>query len=144
MSRFANIRLPPLNAAVNVAGQTLRQFLPERTNQPPSERVRFAQVNSVPNQPQNHNNSQSPEHHELSNMSSTNPFLSPAMKQSLTDENCKPPGYQSTAFIEGQRPSMSSVDFSETSDFVEGRSEVKINEYQAAWNVTNAIQVKLY
>lgn len=146
MLRFSNIQLPPLNAAVNVAGQTIRQFLPDRSNnqQQPSERVRFAQVNSVPNQSQNHNNTQSPEHHELSNMTSTNPFLSSAMKhQSLTDENCKPTGYQSTAFVEGQRPSMSSVDFSEGSDFVEGRSEVKINEYQAAWNVTNAIQVKI-
>lgn len=137
MSRFANIRLPPLSAAVNVAGQTIRQFLPERPNQPPSERVRFAQVNSV----QHHNNSQSPEH-ELSNMTSTtNPFLSPAMKQALADENDCKQGYQSTAFVEGQRPSITSADFSDGSDFVEGRSEVKINEYQAAWNVTNAIQV---
>lgn len=147
MSRFANIRLPPLNAAVNVAGQTIRQFLPDRSNQQPSERVRFAQINSAPNQTQNYNNIQSPnadEHHELSNMTSTtNPFLSPAMKQALADENCTQ-GYQSTAFVEGQRPSMSSVDFSETSDFVEGRCDVKINEYQAAWNVTNAIQVNYY
>lgn len=145
MRRLGNIQLPPFHAAVNVAGQTIRQFLPERpSQQQPSERVRFAQVNSVPNQTQNHNNTQSPEHHELSNMtSSTNPFLSPAMKQSLNEENCKA-GYQSTAFVEGQRPSMSSVDFSEGSDFVEGgRSEVKINEYQAAWNVTNAIQVTI-
>lgn len=142
MRRLGNIQFPPFHAAVNVAGQTIRQFLPERPNQQqPSERVRFAQVNNVSNQTQNHNTTQSPEHHELSNMtSSTNPFLSSAMKQSLTDENCKP-GYQSTAFVEGQRPSMSSVDFSEGSDFAEGRSEVKINEYQAAWNVTNAIQV---
>lgn len=140
MSRFTNIRLPPLNAAVNVAGQTIRQFLPDRSNQQSSERVRFAQVNSVPNQQQNHNNPQSPEHHEMSNMTSTNPFLSSAMKQTLTEENCNQ-GYQSTTLVEGQRPSMSSVDFSEGSDFVEGRSEVKINEYQAAWNVTNAIQV---
>lgn len=40
-----------------------------------------------------------------------------------------------------QQSRMSSVDFSEGSDFVEGKSDVKINEYQAAWNVTNAIQV---
>lgn len=39
-----------------------------------------------------------------------------------------------------QQSRMSSV--SEGSDFVEGKSDVKINEYQAAWNVTNAIQVK--
>lgn len=38
---------------------------------------------------------------------------------------------------------MSSADFSEGSDFVEGKSDVKINEYQAAWNVTNAIQVNI-
>lgn len=42
-----------------------------------------------------------------------------------------------------QHSRMSSADFSEGSDFVEGKSDVKINEYQAAWNVTNAIQVNI-
>lgn len=52
---------------------------------------------------------------------------------------------QDSSFNEGfkrQQSRLSSVDASEGSDFVEGKSEVKINEYQAAWNVTNAIQVK--
>lgn len=141
MSRFGNIRLPSLTAAVNVAGQTLRQFIPENrsatSNQPAAaERVRFAQVNNA-NQNQN-----GPEHHELSNMtSSTNPFLSPTKKQALA-EDCFNQGYQSGIMMKDQRPSMSSVDFSEGSEFVEGKADIKINEYQAAWNVTNAIQVQ--
>lgn len=52
---------------------------------------------------------------------------------------------QDSSFNEGfkrQQSRLSSVDASEGSDFVEGKSEVKINEYQAAWNVTNAIQVR--
>lgn len=97
---------------------------------------RFAHVNHAPVQDQQ----VSPEHHELSNMTATttNPFLASAAKPGLVGD-----GYQSTALVEGQRPSVTSADFSEGSDFVEGRSEVKINEYQAAWNVTNAIQVKM-
>lgn len=92
----------------------------------------FLQVNNV----ESH---RSTEHHELSNMNmtSTNPFLSPTKQQAEDSFN---QGYQS-GDIKDQRPSMSSVDFSEGSDFAEGKSDVKINEYQAAWNVTNAIQV---
>lgn len=48
MSRFGNLRVPSLTAAVNVANQTFRQFMPERTNQnQPGERVRFAQVSQT-------------------------------------------------------------------------------------------------
>lgn len=135
MSFLGNLRIPKLNAAVNVASQTFRQFVPERTSDSnqPGERVRFAQVNNV----EGHRNT---EHHELTNMTSTtNPFLSPT-KQTLAEDSFNQ-GYQSGATVKDQRPSMSSVDFSEGSDFAEGKSDVKINEYQAAWNVTNAIQV---
>lgn len=71
------------------------------------------------------------EHHE---MKSTNTFL-----RDQTDYET-----QDSSFNEGfkrQQSRLSSLDVSEGSDFVEGKSEVKINEYQAAWNVTNAIQV---
>lgn len=137
MSRLGNLRLPSLNAAVNVASQAFRQFVPERTGQTqPAERVRFAQVNNV--EP-----CHDAEHHELSNMTSTNPFLSPPMKQSSAEDSFNQ-GYQSGATVKDQRPSMTSIDFSEGSDFAEGKSDVKINEYQAAWNVTNAIQVGIY
>lgn len=137
MSRFGNIRLPQLSAAVNVAGQTLRQFIPGERNghgqSQPGERVRFAQVNNT-------GPPGGPEHHELSNMTSTNPFLASPTKQAVAEDSFNQ-GYQSGANMKDQRPSMSSVDFSEESDFAEGKSDVKINEYQAAWNVTNAIQV---
>lgn len=141
MNRFGNIRLPPLSAAVNVAGQTFRQIIPDRSNRPtgenppPSgERVHFAQLS------QNHTNhgGTEDEHHEMSNIKSTNPFRN--MEQNSFQEdtfNNPEDGYQSKT----AQSRMSSVDFSEGSDFVEGKSEVKINEYQAAWNVTNAIQV---
>lgn len=140
MSRFGSLRLPQLNAAVNVAGQTLRQFIPER-NPPgqPAERVRFAQVN---NAGPNHGGT---EHHELSNMNSkhTNPFLTSPTKEQQAEDAFNQ-GYQTGIPLKDQRPSMASVDFSEGSDFAEGKSDVKINEYQAAWNVTNAIQVSKY
>ncbi|KAJ8924408.1 hypothetical protein NQ315_007204 [Exocentrus adspersus] len=137
MNRLGQIRLPPLSAAVNVASQLRRQIIPARPEGPggpprtAGERVHFAQLPD-----QNHTTHGTiDEHHEMSNIQGTNPFLS--MEQN---------SYQSQAeesFNEGyqrQQSRMSSVDFSEGSDFVEGKSEVKINEYQAAWNVTNAIQ----
>lgn len=139
MNRLGQIRLPPIAAAVNVAQQLRRQILP--TNRPmdgeenrQAERVHFAQV---PNQTQvNHGGVD--EHHEMSNMKGgTNPFLSndTAAAYQETDNSSFNSAYQR------QQSRMSSVDFSEGSDFVEGKSSCKINEYQAAWNVTNAIQV---
>lgn len=139
MNRLSNIRLPPLSAAVNVAGQTFRQIIPNKsagpttqTGQHHGERVHFAQVN------QNHtSHGGTDEHHEMSNMKTTNPFLNMQQTSSIdAEDSFNEGGYQA------EKSRMSSVDFSETSDFVEGKSEVKINEYQAAWNVTNAIQVR--
>lgn len=128
MSRLGNIRIPPLGAAMNVAWQTLRQQIPEKGDNQgssqPSERVRFAQVNQ--NGPQ--------EHHELSNMT-TNQWSPPTEKTHAEDAFNE--GYQREK--RSSKQSLSSLDMSED-DFVEGKSEVKINEYQAAWNVTNAIQ----
>lgn len=135
MSKFGNIRLPPLSAAMNVAWQTLKQNMPEKaggTRTQPSETTHFAQSSL--------NHTGDAEHHELSNMNtkSTNPFLN-----SQPQDDGYGQGYQTTALVGGsgsRQHSLGSVDMSED-DFVEGRSEVKINEYQAAWNVTNAIQV---
>ncbi|EFA06315.1 vesicular inhibitory amino acid transporter [Tribolium castaneum] len=120
MNRLGNIRLPPLSAAVNVAGQTFRQMIPERA--PGHERVHFAQVNHTTH------GGTTDEHHEMTNIKqTTNPFL----QENFEAED---------SFNEDLKTRMSSVDFSEGSDFVEGKSDVKISEYQAAWNVTNAIQ----
>lgn len=136
MSRLGNIRIPPLSAAVNVAWQTLRQQMPEKPTDKhhAGERVHFAQSN-------NHTtHGGSFEHHEMSNMRhSTNPFLTNEVTQAEDSFN---QGYQTMGGDGGgsRQHSMSSMDISED-DFVEGRSEIKINEYQAAWNVTNAIQV---
>lgn len=134
MSRFPSIRIPPLSAALNVAWQTIRQQMPEKgAKNPPNESTHLAQTNA------NHTKMDS-EHHELSNMKSTNPFLTNEVVQAEDSFN---QGYQTVGGQGGttRQQSLSSVDMSED-DFVEGRSPVKINEYQAAWNVTNAIQVK--
>ncbi|KAJ8962610.1 hypothetical protein NQ318_001003 [Aromia moschata] len=131
MNRLGQIRLPPLSAAVNVAGQLRRQLAPGKP-EGQGERVHFAQLPAQNHAP--HGAVDEP--HEMSNMKvSTNPFLAE-----------KSDGYQGQAedsFNEGyqrQRSRMSSGDFSDGSDFVEGKTDAKINEYQAAWNVTNAIQ----
>ncbi|CAG9820355.1 unnamed protein product [Phaedon cochleariae] len=144
MRRLGEIRLPPLSATANVVNQIYRQILPGSTNanhdqQHQAERVHFAQL---PNQNQNHSGDQnhSGGHVERLEMGSmkggTNPFLS-------EPDGGVVQGYQTQPQTQPQQRRMSSMDFSEGSDFVEGKSEVKINEYQAAWNVTNAIQVIL-
>lgn len=137
MHNLRNIRIPPVSAALNVAFQTLRQQMPEKpsSDNPPSEKVHFAQTNHA-------THGTSGEHHELSNMThhpNTNPFLSGELNTQAEESFNQ--GYQTVGGRgSSSRPhSMSSMDMSED-DFVEGRSEVKINEYQAAWNVTNAIQ----
>lgn len=72
------------------------------------------------------------EHHE---MKITNPFLMNQTEYETQDSSFNEGGFKR------QQSRLSSVDASEGSDFVEGKCEIKINEYQAAWNVTNAIQV---
>lgn len=134
MSRFGNLRIPPLGAAMNVAWQTVRQQLPDKTSssQKQAEKVHFAQVNHTGGPP-------GPEHHELSSMANRTSW-SPTDQGSQEDSFNQ--GYQSGDGLRGDLPkgqSFASMDMSED-DFVEGRSLVKINEYQAAWNVTNAIQ----
>lgn len=135
MSRFG-IRIPPLSAAVNVAWQTVRQQIPEKigSGQKQPEKVHFAQVNHTGGPP-------GPEHHELSSM---NNKISWSPSEQASQEDSFNQGYQSGAGFQTGMPkgqSFASMDMSED-DFVEGRSPVKINEYQAAWNVTNAIQVR--
>lgn len=136
MNRLGQIRLPPLSAAVNVASQLKRQIIPGREDgvvQPhQGERVHFAQL---PNQNHTSHGGVTEEHHE---MKSTNPFLMNQGEYTAQEDS---------SFNEGgyhrQQSRMSSVDISEGSDFIEGKSDVKISEYQAAWNVTNAIQVDI-
>lgn len=138
MSRLGNFRVPPISATLNVAWQTLKQHIPEKSSntETPGEKSHFAQTNHT-------NHGTQGEHHELSNMvgnQSTNPFLSGQVNAQIEDTGFNQ-GYSTMGRMSSTRgQSMSSMDMSED-DFVEGRSEIKINEYQAAWNVTNAIQV---
>lgn len=137
MSRLGGFRIPPVSAAMNVAMQTMRQMVPNKGQQQeavpeggPQERVRFAQATM-----QNMSGG-SMEHCEMSNMSMNNQW-SPTSEKGEAEHSFNQ-GYQTGDM--NKQPSVSSFDFSED-DFQEGKLDVKINEYQAAWNVTNAIQV---
>ncbi|CAG5055049.1 unnamed protein product [Parnassius apollo] len=126
--------------------QTVRQQIPDKTGQSsrPPQNVRFANLDTT----------DMGESCELSTMNETtsptyqstnptNPFLSGQLQaeDSFTS-------YQNTYPQQDGAPrtqSMQSVDFyasSEEGGFEEGGGKpgAKINEYQAAWNVTNAIQ----
>lgn len=140
---LGGFKMPPVGAAMNVAKQLGRQIIPHRSaehgqmpmDRGPQERVRFAQ------QPPNTQGG-TMEHCEMSNMSMNNQW-SPTSDKGIAEDSFNQ-GYQTGPGGMNKQPSMSSVDFSEGSDFQEGKSDVKINEYQAAWNVTNAIQVKKF
>ncbi|CAG9124980.1 hypothetical protein JYU34_015289 [Plutella xylostella] len=144
MHHLGRFKLPPIRNALDVAMQTVRQQMPDRAaaQTRPPQNVRFA-------------NQDMGESCELSTMNETttptyqstnptNPFLSGQLQaeDSFTS-------YQNTfPQPDGNAPrtqSMQSVDFyasSEEGGFEEGGGTPghKINEYQAAWNVTNAIQ----
>ncbi|XP_030763400.1 vesicular inhibitory amino acid transporter [Sitophilus oryzae] len=147
MNRLSSIKLPSMDAAVNVASQLKRQFIPPKGEQISShhgERVHFAQL---PNQNHSSHGGITDEHHEMSHVKSgsnpfgssnpSNPFL---QMQQEENHSFQQESHFGQDGITKQQSRMSSVDFSDGSDFVEGKSDVKINEYQAAWNVTNAIQ----
>ena len=162
MSRFGGIHLPPLGSAVNAAWQNIRQHVPVgrgghghldgddfqaapggggggggfRGSNMPGERVHFAQLsNEYPNQ------GSMDEHHEMSSFGTSNACTNPFKQAIMADGNEDGSGYQaeSSFNIPRQQSTVSSV----SDDFVEGKSDIKINEYQAAWNVTNAIQVSM-
>lgn len=137
MNRLGGIRLPPISAAMNVAKQTVRQMIPGRNQEHgpiseggPQERVRFAQATM-------NTTGGSTEHCEMSNMSMNNQWSPTSDKVEMAEDSFNQ-GYQTGQM--NKQGSVSSVDGSED-DFQEGKLDVKINEYQAAWNVTNAIQV---
>ncbi|XP_076260170.1 vesicular GABA transporter isoform X2 [Rhynchophorus ferrugineus] len=150
MHRLGGMKLPPLSAAVNVANQLKRQLIPPKGDHVEShqgERVHFAQL---PTQNHSSHGGTTDEHHEMAQVksntnpfgtaNSSNPFLQ--MQQQGSGDSFQQESHfgNTQDGITKQHSRMSSVDFSEGSDFVEGKSDVKINEYQAAWNVTNAIQ----
>lgn len=137
MNRLSGIRIPPMSAAMNVAMQTVKQMVPGRNQNhevipegPRQERVHFAQSTM-------NTTGGSTEHCEMSNMSMNNQWSPTSDKVEMAEDTFNQ-GYQTGGV--NKQASMSSVDGSED-DFQEGKLDIKINEYQAAWNVTNAIQV---
>lgn len=78
------------------------------------------------------------ENTEMSNLSSTNPFkMGPASPPPPNVAESGFNSYQGGGLV--RKPS--ALSSAESEDFVEGGGDgIKIDEYQAAWNVTNAIQ----
>ncbi|XP_067000615.2 vesicular inhibitory amino acid transporter [Anabrus simplex] len=151
MAQFGRFHVPPLRATINVAWETLKATLPDSSpcfdlvknaatgsgNRPrePGERVRFAQFGTGTDGAQ-----QMGESTEMATM--------PGEDGQAADGGR---GVAEDGFIERQLSyqqsrgdgSLTSVDFDDEGgcgEFGEGKSRKKINEWQAAWNVTNAIQ----
>lgn len=146
--------VPPIRNVLNVAWQTAKQTLPVKpkkndyeepnnTGPPPvpprPQSVRFADMEGV--EPMH-------ETHELNPFrNATNDYQPNGSHEGggggynsmedtgFNDGGDYDQGYQTGGF-QNRQASIASSD----SEFCEGRSAIKINEYQAAWNVTNAIQ----
>ncbi|PNF17061.1 hypothetical protein B7P43_G00846 [Cryptotermes secundus] len=154
MATFGRFTVPPLRATLNVAWETFKATLPDTSpcfeavrkatggdgggggarHREPGEHVRFAQFGGEGHQRLEDNT-------ELSTMPGGG------------DYGGTEGGIAEDGFIDRQQSyqhsrgngSLASVDFGSDSmggggEFGEGRSKHKINEWQAAWNVTNAIQ----
>ncbi|OWR55661.1 amino acid transporter [Danaus plexippus plexippus] len=143
MMNLGRIKLPPIKNVLDVALQTVRQQVPEKPGAPsrPPQNVRFANADMGEScELSTMNETTSPTYQSTN---PTNPFLSGQLQaeDSFTS-------YQNTYPQQDGAPrtqSMQSVDFyasSEEGGFEEGGGKpgAKINEFQAAWNVTNAIQ----
>ena len=151
MTAFGRFTVPPLRATLNVAWETLKSSLPDNSpcfellakatgggegSRPreAAEHVRFAQFGGEGHQRMG-------ESTEMATMPGESGY------------EPREGGVAEDGFIERQQSyqhsrgngSLTSVDFGSDNggggEFGEGRSKHKINEWQAAWNVTNAIQV---
>lgn len=155
MATFGRFTVPPLRATLNVAWETFKATLPDTSPcfeavrkatggggggggarpREPGEHVRFAQFGGEGHQRLEDNT-------ELSTMPGGGDYGG-------TEGGIAEDGFidrkQSYQHSRGNG-SLTSVDFGSENgggggEFGEGRSKHKINEWQAAWNVTNAIQV---
>lgn len=136
MAQFGRFRVPPLRATINVAWETLKSSLPDTAPcveavRGGAEKVRFARFGGrPPPQPLG-------ESTELYTMpgGGGGDQLADGAAPVKAEESF---GYQRS----DGGGSFSSVDFGGEGGGGEGGgSKHKISEWQAAWNVTNAIQV---
>lgn len=154
MTTFGRFTVPPLRATLNVAWETLKATLPDSSpcfemvrkatggggggSRPrePGEHVRFAQFRGEGHQKLG-------ESTELSTMPGDGGGGYGGAEGGIAEDGFidRQQSYQRS----GGNGSLTSVDFGSENggggEFGEGRSRHKINEWQAAWNVTNAIQV---
>ena len=155
MATFGRFTVPPLRATLNVAWETLKATLPDSSpcfemvrkatggggggSRPrePGEHVRFAQFRGEGHQKLG-------ESTELSTMPGDGGGGYGGAEGGIAEDGFieRQQSYQRP----GGHDSLTSVDFGSENgggggEFGEGRSRHKINEWQAAWNVTNAIQV---
>lgn len=160
MAQIGGFRVPPFKAALNVAWQTVRQTLPDKnrvgaensTERLPPERVRFAAPNDQPmttggSFDQTEMSNFNPQQMQQQPVHSSNPF-NPFLPQNNIAEDSFTQGYQQSdnAFPAPVRQGSVGSQFGSGSESSfggaeGGKSNIKINEWQAAWNVTNAIQV---
>ncbi|KAI8127383.1 vesicular inhibitory amino acid transporter [Lucilia cuprina] len=149
LNKIKTSQLPPIKNILNVAVQTARQHMPDKKDyeQPGGVSSSMAQPHHE-NQP---NNTQAMYQGDETNYGSVdrptelNPFRNP---NGWADDGeageYKGEGYQTTSFVANEYDGFRQGSIaSEGSSFVcegEGGGGHKIDEMQAAWNVTNAIQ----
>ncbi|XP_037828341.1 vesicular inhibitory amino acid transporter isoform X1 [Lucilia sericata] len=149
LNKIKTSQLPPIKNILNVAVQTARQHMPDKKDyeQPGGVSSSMAQPHNE-NQP---NNTQAMYQGDETNYGSVdrptelNPFRNPnGWADDGEASEYKGEGYQTTSFVANEYDGFRQGSIaSEGSSFVcegEGGGGHKIDEMQAAWNVTNAIQ----
>uniref|UniRef100_A0A1A9V7N4 Vesicular inhibitory amino acid transporter n=1 Tax=Glossina austeni TaxID=7395 RepID=A0A1A9V7N4_GLOAU len=155
VNKLKTAQLPPIKNIINVAVQTARQTMPDKKDYEQPAGVSMAQqpppANTQPNAEAMFSGTDD-NYQETDNPTELNPFRNPNgwMNESETGDY-KAEGYQTTSFVANEYDGSYQQDggyrqgsvASEGSSFVpegEGGGGSKIDEMQAAWNVTNAIQ----
>uniref|UniRef100_A0A1B0DC91 Vesicular inhibitory amino acid transporter n=1 Tax=Phlebotomus papatasi TaxID=29031 RepID=A0A1B0DC91_PHLPP len=159
LNQLRSVPLPPLKNVLNVAMQTARQTMPDAGKradyQEPSQGgIHGGAPPPIPARPQSVRFADSEgvgETHELNPFGNPRDFVQNGSGEggggynpfTQTADTSFTGDYEGGYQQEGGFGRQGSIGGSSESSFAcegEGRSDVKINEFQAAWNVTNAIQ----
>lgn len=146
MTQFGRFYLPPFSAVVNVIRETTKSLIPD--DSPCLEVLRKMTGQGAAAPPERNENGERPAPRRQPGYSGV--FESTASYDEIEGEN-RPSrlSYDEQSYQRSgpQKFSMVPGSFDGSEDFGDGgagefKSRHKINEWQAAWNVTNAIQVR--
>lgn len=143
MANFGRFYVPPFEAAMNVVWAVVKAYVPE--DSPCMEAIAKRRGDQAPASSSSAGTGEDAERSRLGGKPDTNPFRTTCNSELSSYGGVEKRDGDGLTKRTPQAFSMDDGSFDEDSsagggEF--GRSRHKIDEWQAAWNVTNAIQVK--